>query len=460
MSPAKKRRATPNPLLHTTPSTESTATHDDAVDGDTNKSVKKSSKRRPLVEEAADHTVSPARLQAIYQRNHKRPEIIEAIARNPNTPVEILHGLPAQHAAAMMENPALPLHILVDSSFFDHFSDEIRTQIASFCAQPDVLTALFNSQEYAKNVFATGDSFLLTALAKNAYTPSSIIARLLGYEESEIRCFAAQHPACPADLLQYLSWLGVTKYEDDFPDPPTVLLEGDEDDESDEVEKNAIEREVVNIGVNTEPTEPTEPNNDADTPKPKNTPQLLTPEQSSSVVWDALLQCGPWVFAHIAQNPSTPSKILQRILEQCEDNPHNISVWLAQNPQCPPEMLQELLQQDDVDVQRAVVSNPHATTALLTSLLHSEDTNTRRALARHANADEAILSWLCYDEEKNIRGCVATNPITSASVLEILSHDVYAPIRKLVQKHANCPAESKLWIEQLDAMIRQIAPAA
>ncbi len=240
MSPAKKRRATPNPLLnpslHTTPSTgstESTATHDDAADGDASKSAKKSSKRRPLVEEAADHTVSPARLQAIYQRNHKRPEIIEAIARNPNTPVEILHGLPAQHAAAMMENPALPLHILVDSSFFDHFSDEIRTQIASFCAQPDVLTALFHSQEYAKSVFETGDTFLLTALAKNPHTPPSIIARLLGYVEDDIRRFAAEHPACPADILQYLSWLGVTKYDEDFPTPPTVDDDDDDDDDDD-----------------------------------------------------------------------------------------------------------------------------------------------------------------------------------------------------------------------------------
>ena len=94
-------------------------------------SIEKPSTRRPrpsacviakespeLAREVAKNSSAPLDLLEVLSRE-RDPLVKEALAGNPNTPLPALLRLAVEHPARLLENPALPLLLLENPSFFE-----------------------------------------------------------------------------------------------------------------------------------------------------------------------------------------------------------------------------------------------------------------------------------------------------------------------------------------------------
>lgn len=146
-----------------------------------------------LVQEACDPTTAPERLQTLARSsNHS---VQQAVASNPNTPIEVLYILDKRHAEAILQNVALPLHLLADAGCLEKFDARMQQAFASM-ATDGVLLALLARAAHPH---------VRAAVAGNAYTPKTILRTLSLDNVGVVRRAVACSAFADESILQNLA---------------------------------------------------------------------------------------------------------------------------------------------------------------------------------------------------------------------------------------------------------------
>lgn len=175
------------------------------------------------------------RLRELAAANTKNSEILTAIARNPNTPPDILVKLARDYLKEIGENPALELFLIenpnfIEDIYYEHFSgyshvyenwDTYSLQNSyllyladwflklglthSNCEIRSLVAGNINTPEEYLEQLAEDESYLvIEALASNPSTPVEILERLAKDEESGIREIVAGNKNTPIFVLEEL----------------------------------------------------------------------------------------------------------------------------------------------------------------------------------------------------------------------------------------------------------------
>ena len=93
--------------------------------------------------EARDPTTPPALLVALGERGE--PDVLEALAENPNTPQEVLSSLAVDYPAEFLRNPAMLLLLLEEPAFFWRLSGEAVVALLTEPGLPEAVRAVLLS---------------------------------------------------------------------------------------------------------------------------------------------------------------------------------------------------------------------------------------------------------------------------------------------------------------------------
>ncbi|WP_052887981.1 hypothetical protein [Thermogemmatispora carboxidivorans] len=107
-----------------------------------------------------------------------------------------------------------------------------------------------------------------------------------------------------------------------------------------------------------------------------------------------------------------------------------------------PELLEDLANAPEVEIRSAVAANPATPPALLLSLIEDPSSQVRSAAALHPQLPEQALARLAHSPESEVRRAVASHPALGAIERELLATDASAEVRAAVVPHL--PPESAL----------------
>lgn len=194
------------------------------------------------LEEALDENTPPERLRDLIDQSITAYDyyVYKAVARNPNTPTEILFEFLSGHAfyaEQVLENPVIPLLILEDPNFLRKVYQTSQYILHS------VKLPLFFVQWLMDNL----DKNALLNLAKNNHISKSILEKLAFNESVQIRQAVAENTNTPAQTLEVLAKdkcqevrLSLTQYN--YHNCSTNILEKLAQDKDDEVRTVAMHK--------------------------------------------------------------------------------------------------------------------------------------------------------------------------------------------------------------------------
>lgn len=142
--------------------------------------------------------------------------------------------------------------------------------------------------------------------------------------------------------------------------------------------------------------------------------------------------------AEVAQNPSTPPKVLA---ELARDTNKYMRKMVARNPSTPPEVLSELARDPNKGVREAVAENPSIPPGVLAELAHDTNMYMRMAVVGNPSIPPKVLAELVRDPSENVRKAVAKNPSFPAEVLAELARDPDKGVQKAVAGNPSAPTE-------------------
>jgi hypothetical protein len=124
------------------------------------------------------------------------PQVLEAVARHPNTPVTLLGELAVNYPDAVLDNPALPLLRLAQAGHIRAWSGLALSRLAAVDAAPEWVQelAMRHPERQAR-----------WAVAGRARLSPERLAQLAARDEWQLRAAVAQHPDLSADLVERFS---------------------------------------------------------------------------------------------------------------------------------------------------------------------------------------------------------------------------------------------------------------
>lgn len=122
--------------------------------------------------------------------------VLEAVARHPNTPVEVLGELAARYPEAVLDNPALSLLRLAQMGQIRAWSGLTVARLAAVETAPEWVQdlAMRHPEPQAR-----------WAVAGRARLSPERLRQLAGRREWQLRAAVAQHPDLPPELIERLS---------------------------------------------------------------------------------------------------------------------------------------------------------------------------------------------------------------------------------------------------------------
>ncbi len=305
-----------------------------------------------------------------------RLEIEVAVAKNPNTPVYILHKL------------------IVDGHF------KVKQAIAQRCnLQKELIVEL--ATDYRVQ--------LVKILCENHQISANVLQQLCEHPHLRVRQFVAAHPNTPVKLLiESAKIYELRIFVAENPSVPVNILH----------ELASDSREDVQAAVANNPSTPgfileklaLNPARDLAIAEHKNTPSELRPK-----ILERLAANSPFtVRTFVAKHPDTPAEILS----QWAKSQQGLCFYIAQNPKAPVAVLEELAKDFLSDTRVCVGKNPNTPAKVLEKLAEDWEAEVRRAVASNPNTPTPILEKLIKDYQCTI--LVAENPNTSATALKHL----------------------------------------
>ncbi|WP_376794966.1 hypothetical protein [Thermogemmatispora sp.] len=122
----------------------------------------------------------------------------------------------------------------------------------------------------------------------------------------------------------------------------------------------------------------------------------------------------------VAANPATPPALL---LTLAEDTSNRVRSAAASHPQLPAEGLLSLVRSSEPEVRRAAACHPALGSAERLLLANDASPAVRAAVASHLPQESPLLWHLAEDEAGLVRAAVAAHPALPEALLERLLHD-------------------------------------
>jgi hypothetical protein len=150
------------------------------------------SQKRPL-REAQDAKTSPERLALLA--HHEDSIVREAVAQNPNTPLQVLYSLAEYYPQDFLQNPLLPLLLLENPNLWESFPE--KTSL--------VLLKLDNLSKDALLSFSRHSSKEVRyEVSDHTQVSSEALSLLSRDKEILVRRGVARNPKTPAENLRVL----------------------------------------------------------------------------------------------------------------------------------------------------------------------------------------------------------------------------------------------------------------
>lgn len=171
---------------------------------------------------AANPSTSPETLAALvkvydYPNYHK-----SLIARNPNTPANVLEELCIRHVEHVSANPAAPPGLLrgIYRDFQKYGADMVKTDISRHLASnpntpADVLADIANNMKSVEFVVSHEESYEgvfaehRALVAANESVPRRVVLKLANDEDERVQAKAKQNPRYPNALYAYARKQGI-----------------------------------------------------------------------------------------------------------------------------------------------------------------------------------------------------------------------------------------------------------
>ena len=133
------------------------------------------------------------------------------------------------------------------------------------------------------------------------------------------------------------------------------------------------------------------------------------------------------VLASAASNPNLPIDAFFT-LAQIEDR--QVLIEIAQNPNTPSKILEKLMS-EDIDIRCKLVQNPSISTSLLKVLASDDDALVQQEVTKHVKTNEDMLDKLSKSEDRATVFSIACNANASLEALIQVVDRALVPIKKI-----------------------------
>lgn len=334
------------------------------------------------------------------------PEIREALAGNPNAPVDVLRALLDEYPDAVLGNPALPLILLERPDFWASLP---------FPTMRSVLQKARLDEEHLRMFFPEAKG-------------------LQDHEEALLKL-----PATPEDFLDRLplhtdtSWLAMARH----PNAPVRKLAVCLDSHLLSTRQAAL----------TNPRAPAD--HIAALRRAGATEGLEAPEQEPAPLpleeLERMASWGPFAQLLVARNPATTPELLRRIGTGHDE----IQLALIKHPRITPEHLDTLVSEWTM---REKFPKPGPLEGTLALKVEPRELP-RLAIARHPRIPRNALDRLAHDTSAAVRAAVATHPQLSPRCVNNLGLDDHPAVVLEALKNPS------LGTEVIDVLVRYRPPA-
>jgi hypothetical protein len=343
-------------------------------------------------------------------------ELQKSIAKNPNTPAELLNVLFERFPKEVQENPSYGLLILESASLLEN---RRRQELLEALCHPEA--SLFLLQQASTSYSAEVRLYV----ARHPKATESILRRLSDDHAELVREAVAEHPNTPVESLQKLS----SDSNDDVRDSVATHGRIPYQTLASLAEKNDAYLRLLALHPET----------------PEDRLEELAED-------NALL---PFVL----HNPNAPSDLLQA----CAEIPE-LQDLVAKNPNTPLEALQIL--PTSTQITRAILQNPSLPSDWVGALLTDASPKIRSLARFHPNVPGGLLALLLQagasidlmqitttpeeiDPQDLVRLCnqgffgkllVASHPKTPEPLLRVLSQNASVELRLAVANNVRLPS--------------------
>jgi hypothetical protein len=308
-----------------------------------------SNKSKNFLEEALDENTPTERLREISRKGNKG--IRNAIARNPNTPPDILVEYFYEFPNHVLHNPALELILLENPDFFNElvsnnpfvFNDELPlffVEWASRHPKESIRESVASSNQTPRHLLADlaadKNDDVRQKVAENHKTPSHSLAQLATDKNNNIRIAVAENPYTSSESLEKLA----------------------EDENSD------IRRKVA-----------------ANENTPINTLEILARDKSGMVRLAAI--------ENSCLSSETSENIVKSLIE--------LDINIIRQIKLPLVFFNWAINHPDKNIRILVAENPHTPENLLTKLVDDKVAKIRLTVAKNPNISKSALKILTED---------------------------------------------------------------
>ncbi|MEM7554681.1 MAG: hypothetical protein AAF378_11360 [Cyanobacteria bacterium P01_A01_bin.84] len=410
---------------------------------------------------------------------HTNAEILEIVARHPQTPQNALEEL----AFKSRQNDSLGLYIAqrkdlsekVLIKLIKYGTSAVRLYLAAYPKTPKIiLEKIFEFSEpnwnsrieiqkaIAKNPnTSTG---LLDKLFKNAHAkvkrvislrgnlPKSLIvqlaldyrvhamrfltqnldisshllAELAGHSQLRVRQMVVGHPNTPVNLIiQAVKTHNLRLFIAENPNTPANLLQELAQDSRGDIQKAIAQNPGTPGFVLGELAK--NPVHDILIVRHSNTPE----ETREKILWRLAFNEQLSIRRFVAQHEATPKQIL---VQWARTSPE-VRPWVAKNTSTPVHILEELAKDPLIQVRVHVAKNPNSSNIILERLAKDWYSEVREAVASNPITSQKILLELVKDW--HLRLFLVKNPNTPAAALEQLAQ--FPSCDRFVLTHPNTP---------------------
>lgn len=344
------------------------------------------------------------------------------VAGNPNTPTEVLLSLGAEFPQQLLANPVFSLLLLEDPHLVAQMP---LLTLRNVVKLPQAPLALLTQAA------STRDQEVLLALVRNPKTPASILKKLTGHSDAEVRNAACLHVNLAGELVR--DWQEVAKeaiqttpltFQDwqNLHELAQVNLRFSEGNCTLKFLQDFLSEIDVNFRQTVHPTQ-------------RNLGKSLTASSSSAEIEEGT----PSLRLQMAFHKKTPIFLLELLAKDL--NPE-VRCAVAKNPKTPQRTLEQLARDKNWQIRQAVALNPHTPGQVLESLAQEKFVDVRTAVAANPSTPAAVLQFLATEQYFWVATltAVAANPNSPASVLRQLAYCCNIEVREVLATHPNLPA--------------------
>ncbi len=306
-----------------------------------------------------------------------RVAIETSIAKNPNTPLNVLEALIevpyTKVKNAIAKRSDLPKHLIIELAM------DYRVHTMNF-------------------------------LPQNPHIPSSWLEEMVEHPNERVRQMVARHPNTPPHLLvEGAKDLELRQFVAENPSTPPEVLEELAMDSRGDIQA-AVARNPNTPGYVLDILGST-PFHDLLLSRHPNTPASTL----QKVLWRLALDERLSVRKYVAQHNQAPVSILIQWAKQSPE----LRSWIALNVRTPSRILEELAKDTSKDVRYGVAKNINTPPHILEKLAEDWRLEVRQAVASNPKTPGNVLEILIKDW--HLRSFIAQNPNTPATALKQLT---------------------------------------